>query len=756
MSIAKGNDNIIADTLSVYVDGNTDGYVASNSLPSYDITTDIIEETLTGGTAAGLDAFNPLNDRYSFINFPLSRNIKFIQGDAVTYQPEGGGLIGLDTGRTYFVDPVIPEPGQDITKIRIFNSLAQIGSASTVQVGPTTSTTDIHRFVLQKHSSRILEPDKIIRKFPLSQNLFVASNQDIPTNDIGILINGVQIRSPISDNQIYYGPLESVDLLNGGNGYDVLNPPIVGIETSSGVGAAVEPVIQGTVKEVFVDPQEFDIDQVTSISLTGGNGNGCVLQPILGTRNRELLFDSRDIFFNGGVDIVNETITFKSNHNLTDGQLIYYGSNGNSPIGIGTAFDIENKISGTLSDGAPYYVRSINPSTVRIFNTPTDALFGTTGINTVGLSTDTAASGIHKFTTESKNTLVAVKVLEEGSGYTHRKLRVKPAGISTSLNVITFKNHGFNSGEIVEYSAETTVIQGLSTTSSYYIKKLTDDTFQLADAGIGGTSNTNFNRGKYVDFTSNGEGFQIFNFPQITVNVDVSYGSTITGNIVITPVVTGELIGGYLYEEGTNYGSTTLDKEVVPKVTIENGRYAEFKPIIVNGRITDVAVVNRGREYNSSPEIRITSTGGGAGAVVRPVIQNGQVIDAIVTNTGIGYSSVSTEVRGFPRGSNGSYAARVRSLTLNNTHRFGDSFLSTKEDSLRFSILGYSQDIANNFENTFNVTSSGEFSNITGHSPIVGWAYDGNPIYGPFGYSDPDNILQDFLSKIMYMMELGI
>ena len=61
--------------------------------------------------------------------------------------------------------------------------------------------------------------------------------------------------------------LESVDLLNGGNGYDVLNPPIVGIETSSGVGAAVEPIIQGTVKEVFVDPQEFDIDAVTSISL---------------------------------------------------------------------------------------------------------------------------------------------------------------------------------------------------------------------------------------------------------------------------------------------------------------------------------------------------------------------------------------------------------------------------------------------------------------------------------------------------------
>ena len=37
------------------------------------------------------------------------------------------------------------------------------------------------------------------------------------------------IRSPISDNQIYYGSLESVDLLNGGSGYDIIKPPIIGI-----------------------------------------------------------------------------------------------------------------------------------------------------------------------------------------------------------------------------------------------------------------------------------------------------------------------------------------------------------------------------------------------------------------------------------------------------------------------------------------------------------------------------------------------
>ena len=741
VSLAKGNDSIISDTLNVYVDGNIEGYAASNSLPSYNITSNIIEETLVGGTAAGLDGYSSLNERFSFINFPLSRNVKFIQGDEIVYQPEGDGLIGLDTGRTYFVDPVIPDdPNQDITKIRIFNSNSQIGTASTVQVGPTTSTTDIHRFVLKRHSTRVLDADKILRKFPLSQNLFVPSQQDVPTNDIGMLINGVQIRSPISDNQIYFGSLESVDLLNSGSGYDVLKPPIIGIETSSGVGAAAEPIVRGTVKEVFVDPQSFDIDAVTSISLTGGNGSGCVLEPILGQRNRELEFDSRDVFFNGGVDIVNETITFKTNHNLTDGQLVYYSANNNAPIGIGTAYDLENKVSDTLSDGAPYYVRTVNPSTVRIFNTPTDATFGATGINTVGLSTDTAASGIHKFRTESRNTLVAVKVLEEGSGYTHRKLRVKPIGISTTLNVVTFKNHGFESGEIVEYSPEISAIQGLTTTSSYYVKKLTNDTFQLADAGIGATSIADYNRGKYVDFKSSGQGFQIFEYPEIKVNISVSYGSTVTGDITITPVVTGELIGAYLYEEGTNYGSTILDKEVIPKVSIENGRFAEFKPIVVGGRITDVAVVNRGREYNSSPDVRVISTGAGAGAIVRPVVENGFVIDAIVTNSGIGYDSNTTEVRAFPRGSGGKFSARVRSLTLNNASRFGDSQLTEKVDSLKFSVLGYSQEIANTFENTFSINSNGEFNQITGHSPIIGWAYDGNPIYGPFGYSEPDNI----------------
>jgi len=126
----------------------------------------IIEETITGGIQSNLDGYNPLNQKYSFIKFtpPPGEDIKFIQGDPVVYQPSGESLVGLDTGRTYYVDPVIPGPNQNVSKIRLYNSNAQIGTASTVQVGPTTSTTDTHSFVLQRHASRVLEADNVLKK----------------------------------------------------------------------------------------------------------------------------------------------------------------------------------------------------------------------------------------------------------------------------------------------------------------------------------------------------------------------------------------------------------------------------------------------------------------------------------------------------------------------------------------------------------------------------------------------------------------
>ena len=109
-------------------------------MPNYNIDVDVIEETTSG---LNLDGYNNLTNTYSFLQFspPPNKDIKFIQGDAVVYTPKTEVLSGLESGRTYYVDPVIPNANQSISKIALYQSANQIGSASTIQVGIGTTTT---------------------------------------------------------------------------------------------------------------------------------------------------------------------------------------------------------------------------------------------------------------------------------------------------------------------------------------------------------------------------------------------------------------------------------------------------------------------------------------------------------------------------------------------------------------------------------------------------------------------------------------
>ena len=157
--------------------------------------------------------------------------------------------------------------------------------------------------------------------------------------------------------------------------------------------------------------------------------------------------------------------------------------------------------------------------------------------------------------------------------------------------------------------------------------------------------------------------------------------------------VKGEIIDAYVYNKGSNYGSTILNHQVKPDINILNGKNGEIKPIVVNGRIDSAAVVNKGEGYFSTPDLEITDAGTGSGAIIRPVVENGKIINAIIINSGIGYDSLTTDIKVVPRGSNGSLGARVRPLTLNRSERFGDFNLTSRKNSFGFSILQYSQDI---------------------------------------------------------------
>ena len=244
-------------------------------------------------------------------------------------------------------------------------------------------------------------------------------------------------------------------------------------------------------------------------------------------------------------------------------------------------------------------------------------------------------------------------------------------------------------------------------------------------------SRSNYIRREKTILGASGTGLQTFMFPDIKVFVNfdtLGSGTTIptAQTIVATPKVKGTIQQLYLYESGTGYESTVLNNHRKPLVTLKNGKNAALKPVIQNGEIIDINIENKGSEYFSVPDVVIEDpTGLGFGAQVRPVIVNEKLENVIIINSGIGYST-STNIKVKSRGTNALFDSKVRSLTLNKNFAGTFENLEESNNKLKFSYIGYS---TSPFKD-----GSDEVSGL------IGWAYDGNPIYGPFGFADPSNL----------------
>jgi hypothetical protein len=719
VNVQYGDNIITSDIQNVYIDEDH-FYVASNSLPSYDITTNLIKATIANGqgqsSLQGLDLSTSL---YHIISF--SGAVPFITGDEVVYYPEFDSIPGLESGSNYFVkiDPLFAN------RITLYRSKSFIETNEFVEFFDLPAGVGgSHTFVLASQKDLYIRPQKNLIKFPIKQNITNGKNEITQPGKIGLLANGVDIINYKLNDKIFYGPIENISLLNSGDNYDVINPPIIEItKTDNGVQALVQAVVSGNVKQILVDKQDFDIEKVISVTINGGNGSGCVLQPILEKRFREISFDARTISNSGGVDIDFETISFLTNHNFNDGQQVVYNPNGNRPLGLGTYVGGNFNQNLSLVNGSSYYIKVINNKTVQLYPRFDDYI---SGINTIGFTT-ISASGIHKFRTfDQQTTIKEIKVINPGSGYQNRKLYIKPEKVSITQNSIVFDNHNFNDGDIIEYQCTGTPISGLSTANSYYILKIDSTSFRLANAGIGASISSNYERRKFVSLDSEGSGYHIFKYPDINLTLNVSYGSNISGIITATPIIRGTIVDAYLYEEGSDYGSETVNLHKKPKVLIKNGKNAELRPFISNGSIIRVEVSNSGEDYISAPDLVVE--GSGIGAVLRSNVVDGKLTEVVIINGGVNYDE-NTTVKVVPPGKNALIDVSIRSLTLNTQVKYGSEVILPSSNGLGYGWVGYTTSYGNS-----------EFGDLgSKHSPIIGWAYDGNPIYGPYGYSDPED-----------------
>jgi hypothetical protein len=737
VSLKYGNNKITSDIINLYNDNDENLYVASNALPSYPIEPEIYSYNVS----SILDtSYNPETEKYSILEF--NEVVSFLDGDRIYYKFSDSPIEFLEE-RDYYVQVL-----ENKRQIRLYSSLSLIGSLDYLEFSNLNGILPqgTHTFVLFEQKDTEISPQKLLRKFSINPRIGEEGQNEIIPGPIGMLVNGVEILSYKSNDKVYYGPLDSVKILNSGTDYDVINPPL--LQISSG-NAKLQPVVTGSVKRIFVDLQTFDIDVNVSVKISGGNGFGAEFEPIIAPFQREIEFDARQISEGGGIDFDLETISFLFPHGLVNGQVVIYDKNNNDELGIGTYFGENFQTGNTFINGGEYYAKIFNDSTIQLYPSFSDF---NAGINTIGI-TSIGNRGIHKFKTRQTNRLKEILILNEGSGYSNRKLRVKSSGISTSDYSIIFPNHGFSNGEVVDYTYEDTNLEisspivGLSTEIKYNILKLDDNRFRLCESGVDGTDLSNFNRGNFVKFDSVGSGYQIFKYPDISLDVSYSIpgiGTTsFFSKINATPIIRGSIEDVYIYEKGSDYGTNTLNLKTTPKIIIKNGSSAQFRPIISDGRIISVQIQYGGIDYYSYPDV--IAIGDGTGAILRPIIENNKIVSVVVINSGSGYTVENTTIIPISAGKNARFNLNVRSLSVNSTYKFGkfielstfndfyrkpsDEIISTSfNKTLQYSILSYSSDIASKFAD-----------DGTNHSPIIGWAYDGNPIYGPYGYSDPEN-----------------
>ena len=318
------------DVLNLYVDKDEYAYVASNSLPSriesdfqFDNDTVInsyrlnIQESVKSVNVNTIANLTDLVD--DVYNTFVVSSVPFITGDQVYYSSQGESLAGLSTG-TYFVKKL------SNTEFQLHGSQSTIASGSNLTFQIPTSGIGTHTFVLNSQKDSEISPQKLLRKIPLEKNIRLGSGQLTTPGKTGILINGVEINNYKSTDVIYFGPIQDVNILSGGKNYDVINPPIISVSDSIGTNAKIQPVISGKFEKVYVDTQDYNIDKIASIDISGGNGRGAVIEPVLVSKPRNVLFNSDEFSSGGGVSESTNQIVFLTDHNFVNGEKVSYNS----------------------------------------------------------------------------------------------------------------------------------------------------------------------------------------------------------------------------------------------------------------------------------------------------------------------------------------------------------------------------------------------------------------------------------------------
>jgi len=738
--------------------------VASNSIPTYGdnhkLNPNTQKITLSGTFLGGQTIIGIASDA---ANSPLPKDHNFFSGDAIYYTPQkaANGTVSsfLFSEGLYFVERV------NQFDIRLAKSRSNLYDGNFQKVSESTVTLEITNNTFEKYEfhNKELLPQELFREIDMP----VYDGKKYPTRIgyNGMLINGVEILSYKSQDLCYYGDIKSIDVTGGGSKYDVINPPLLAINDGVGAGATGFVATRGNLQEIRVLDPGFDYVDVPKITISGGNGTGAVAEC-------KMVTVPHQVIFNAGSGSQTVAITTHNDYNV--GFLTYHKFRNHERVVYDTFG--EKALSG-LSTGAIYYVNTDTPSgittissfvgyagttwfpekTIRLHRNLDEAV---AGVNTIAFTA--FGEGNHQFRSlNGKSQVGSINVLEPGEGYENKLKTCEPTGINTALDRITINNHDYKTGEIVTYTADPdgTAVEGLSSDKKYYVFVIDENTFKLSTVGVGTTAKDfYFRTQQYENLRSVGVATHSFNYDPIVVKVEGIVGlSSIEGKnfqCVPQPLFRGEVTSIHLTNGGVGYGaSEILNFNRQPRIDLYTGVSGELLPVVANGQIIDVAINNRGQSYNTPPSISVTGIGTGAELV--PEIVDGQIRSVKIIKGGIGYGASTTSLNVESSGEFAIFQANLKTWQVNEVRKNftnidnSDTFIEKPTQLSRglqvshaYAPRGLRKIVYQNNADGDALYGSRDLTlfngvteeNKTQHSPIIGWAYDGLPIYGPYGY----------------------
>jgi hypothetical protein len=604
---------------------------------------------------------------------------------------------------------------------------------------PTIDTLEL--FNLKKNNTNI-DSQKLIKalKAPVNDE----KTYDTLAGTTGILVNGVEILNYKSNDVIYYGSIESVKILRTGKNYDLINPPVLDVFAGISENQRCEAYcgLEGELSEINIIDPGFNYVDVPLVQIAGGNGFGA--SAIAKLLDYEYGIEINPAISNTKINLGSNILGFSTYHKFSDGEKVTYLTYNNTPIG-------------GLQNNSSYFVSVLDDFRIKLHKNLNDSLLQ---INPIDLSS--YGVGTHKFVcNKRKKKLNSIVVTNPGSGYKNKKILVPSSGINTYSDTIVFDGHPFVNKDIIYYYGGDTNISGLST-GKYIVTKVNDASFKLSNVGIGSTlKDFYYNTNQYVNLKSTGAGLHHFNYEPISVEIigkiGISSASNIDVSAKVQPIFDGRITSVYVKDGGVGYGSSEIiNYNKQSGYELKTGSGARVTPVVSNGQILDVIIDDGGSDYNSIPELVIK--GDGIGAILTPIISNGELVDIKIINKGIGYNKNNTRIEVVSRGSGCKLVMYPKIWTINQVKRLQETNYTTDDDSvvyfgnnkeygLQYCHL-YSPRILRKliFSTIFEdgiIKYRNDYSNDNSinkyHSPIIGWAYDGNPIYGPYGYTSNEN-----------------